>query len=201
MSGRWNGSKSEGANMEKYQTIKVSSIMNFEYYSIEPSATIDEAVKIMSEKDTSLLVVAMKGKFPVGMLTERDILIRVLGEGKKPSETLVEEIMTTPVSTCEPNTPITDAMRLMAKKRIRQLLVVKKGIIIGVFRARDTLNIAPDLIDLLAELVLIRDTEYPLIREGISGYCDGCGAYSDELKQIDAQNLCKYCRDAWEFER
>ncbi|MFX1521712.1 MAG: cyclic nucleotide-binding/CBS domain-containing protein [Promethearchaeota archaeon] len=186
--------------MEKYHTIKVSSIMNFEYYSVEPYATIDEAVKLMSENDTSLLVVAMKGKFPVGMLTERDILIRVLGGGKKPSETLVEEIMTRPVSICKPDTPITDAMRLMAKNRVRQLLVVKNGLIMGIFQARDALNIAPDLIDLLAELVLIRGKEDQLIREGISGHCDKCKAYSDELRMFDGQYLCKYCRDALGFE-
>lgn len=187
--------------MEKYQTINVGSVMNFEYYILEPSAKVEEAVKKMSEKDTSLLVVASKGKYPVGVLTERDILIRVLGGDKKPSETLVEEIMTSPVSTCKPNTPITDAMRLMAKNRIRQLLVVKNGIIKGVFLARDALKIAPHLIDLLAEMVLIRGKEYPVIREGISGYCDKCKAYSDELRLFDDQYLCKYCKEAFDLRK
>ncbi|MHA2227541.1 MAG: CBS domain-containing protein, partial [Candidatus Hodarchaeales archaeon] len=83
------------------------------FTKIDPDVTIDEAVTLMSEKDTTLLVVTTKENFPVGILTERDIVIRVIGGDKKPTETLVEDIMTSPVQTCGPNTSITDAMRLM----------------------------------------------------------------------------------------
>jgi CBS domain-containing protein len=182
--------------VEKYQTLKVGSVMSHVYFTIAPDATIDEAVTLMSENDTSMLVVVTKENFPVGIITERDLIIRVLGVGKKPSETLVEEIMTSPVKTCGPNTSISDAMRQMAQLRIRQLLVVNEGILVGVFLARDALAVAPELIDTLAELVSVRREESPIIGEGTSGYCDECDEYSDDLKQIDGRFYCEYCREA-----
>jgi CBS domain-containing protein len=188
-------------SMEKYQTIKVGSVMSNEFYTIDPGATIEDAVSLLSEKDTNLLVVCTKENFPVGILTERDIVIRVLGAEKKPSETLVEDVMTSPVRTCSPNTSITDAMRQMAKKKLRQLLVVNEGILVGVFLARDALAVAPELIDTLAELVSVRGEESKPIEEGASGYCDECEEYSDDLKLIDSRYYCEYCREALELER
>jgi CBS domain-containing protein len=190
-----------GMSMEKYQTIKVGSVMSNEFYTIDPASTIDEAVTLMSEKDTPLLIVCTKENFPVGIITERDIVIRVLGDGRKPSETSVEDIMSSPVRTCGPNTPITDAMRLMAKKKVRQLLVVNEGILVGVFMARDALTVAPELIDTLAELVTVRGEEQTPIGEGASGYCDECEEYSDDLKLIDGRYYCEFCREAMELDK
>lgn len=187
--------------MEKYQTIKVGSVMSNVFYTIDPGATIEEAVSLLSEKDTNLLVVCTKENFPVGILTERDIVIRVIGGDKKPSETLAEDIMTSPVRTCSPNTSITDAMRQMTKQKISQLLVVNEGILVGVFLARDALAIAPELIDMLAELVSVRGEESKPIEKGASGYCDECEEYSDDLKLIDGRYYCEYCREALELER
>jgi CBS domain-containing protein len=187
--------------VEKYQTIKVGSVMSNVFTKIDPDVTIDEAVTLMSEKDTTLLVVTTKENFPVGILTERDIVIRVIGGDKKPTETLVEDIMTSPVQTCGPNTSITDAMRLMTKKKISQLLVVNEGILVGVFLARDALAVAPELIDTLAELISVRGEESKPIEEGASGYCDECEEYSDDLKLIDGRYYCEYCREALELDR
>ncbi len=187
--------------MEKYHAIKVGSVMSNEFYVIDPGATIDEAVTLLSDKDTTLLVVTTKENFPIGILTERDIVIRVIGGDKKPTETLVEDIMTSPVQTCGPNTSITDAMRQMTKKKIRQLLVVNEGILVGVFLARDALAVAPELIDTLAELVSVRGEESKPTEEGTSGYCDECEEYSDDLQLIDGRYYCEYCREALELDR
>jgi len=186
--------------MEKYQIIKVGAVMNSEYYTIDPSATIHNAVKLMGDKDTHVLVVVNKEKLAVGILTERDIVIRVLSRAKKMSETSIEEIMTSPVRTCGPNTPITDAMRHMAKKKIRQLLVVKNGTLLGVFLARDAFSIAPELIDTLAELTSVRGKEYLSTDEEMSGYCEECEEYSNLLKIIEGRILCEYCREPIEFQ-
>lgn len=187
--------------VEKYQTIKVGSVMSTDFSTVDPNSTIDEAVKIMNEKDTPMLVVCTKENFPVGIITERDIVIRVMGGGKKPSETLVEEIMTSPVRTCCPNTSISDAMRQMAKKKIRQLLVVNEGILVGALLARDVLAVAPELIDMLSELVSVRSDESKPIEEGASGYCDECEEYSDDLKLIDGRYYCEFCREAMELDK
>jgi predicted transcriptional regulator len=153
----------------------------------------------MNKNDTSLLVVVNKEKLPVGILTERDIVIRALGKAKKMSETLVEEIMTSPVRTCGLNTPITDAMRQMARKKIRHLVVVKNGILMGLFNARDALNIATELIDILAELASVGNGEHLSIEEGLSGYCDECEEYSDMLKLDNGKYICEYCREISEL--
>jgi CBS domain-containing protein len=182
--------------MEKYKTIKVGSVMSYEFHTIAPTSTIDDAVMLMSDKDTSLLVVVNKENFPVGILTERDIVVRVLGHGKKPSKTSVEEIMTSPIRTCDYYMPISGAMKQMAKTKVRQLLVVKNGILVGVFLARDAFNVAPDLIEVLGELVSIRDGKYIQSEEVESGYCEDCEDYFDVLKLIDGRYLCEYCKES-----
>jgi CBS domain-containing protein len=179
--------------MKMYPGIKVGSVMSSEYFTIDHSSTMQRAIMIMNQKDTPLLVVVNKEKLPVGILTERDIVIRVLGKAKKMNETLVEEIMTSPVRTCGLNTPITDAMRQMVRKKIRQLVVVKNGILMGLFNARDALNIATEIIDILAELVSAGNGDYLSIDEGLSGYCDECAEYSDVLKLVNGRYICEYC--------
>jgi len=184
-----------------FHNIKVGSAIRTNYYKIDPSSTIDKAITLMSTKNTSFLIVCTKQNFPVGILTERDIVIRVLSKFKEASKTLVEDVMSSPVRTCGFNTPITVAMRQMAKEKIRQLVVVKNSSLMGVFVADDAFNIAPELIDTLTELVSVNGEEYHTIEDGMLGYCEECEAYSNELKLIDGKYICDYCREIWELQK
>ena len=95
-----------------------------------------EASKIMVEKEIGCAIVLDKNK-PVGIVTEKDLVVKVMAKDKEPSKVMVSEIMTKPVITIEPDASIEDAVKIMAENGIRRLPVVHKGIIYGLFTARE----------------------------------------------------------------
>jgi CBS domain-containing protein len=87
-----------------------------------PDTSVLEAVNQMNEYKIGALVVVDGGKV-VGMFTERDVLRRLVGEQRLPSETRVGQIMTTTVVRCTPETDLDEVSALMATRRIRHLPV------------------------------------------------------------------------------
>jgi len=92
-------------------------------YSIGRSATVLEAAVMMNEHKIGALVV-INGKAAEGIITERDVLRRVVAVRKDPGEVLVEEAMTTEMVYCEPDTALEEARSVMKNRRIRHLPVL-----------------------------------------------------------------------------
>jgi CBS domain-containing protein len=92
-------------------------------FSISPDATVLQAAHLMHEHRIGSLVV-LDGEQLVGMFTERDVLRRVVREERRPASTRVEEVMTTEVACCMPQTPIGEARAAMKNRHIRHLPVV-----------------------------------------------------------------------------
>ena len=107
-----------------------------EIFSIPPDACVDDAVKIMDEKNVGALLV-MKGNKLVGMLSERDYARKVMLRGKKSSETPVSDIMSTNLTVTNPNEGVEECLRAMTDKRFRHLPVVDNGKVIGVVSIGD----------------------------------------------------------------
>ena len=117
-------------------TYKVKDFMTREVIVISPEATVLEAAKLMVEKDVGSLVV--KGeKGELGIITERDILRRVVAQEKDPRKVKVKDIMSTPIITCTPETTIDEAAALMATSRIRRLPVIDNDKVVGIITAYD----------------------------------------------------------------
>ena len=91
-------------------------------FSVSPTATVYDAMKIMSDKDIGALLV-MDGANFEGIVTERDYARKVILQGRLSKDTLVREIMSEPLITITPDTSVDEAMRLMTTNRIRHLPV------------------------------------------------------------------------------
>ena len=91
--------------------------------SIGPVATVFEAALAMNEKRIGSLLVLDQGRL-VGIITERDILQRVVAQRRDAAETLVEEVMTTEVACCQSDTSLDEARGVMKNRRIRHLPVL-----------------------------------------------------------------------------
>jgi CBS domain-containing protein len=113
----------------------VKDLMTKDVVTIEADKTVVEAAALMSEKDIGDLVV-MDGSTPVGIVTERDLVRRVLAE-RKPVSTKVSKIMTTPLKVIDPDAPIKEAARRMVNKKIRRLPVIKNNKLVGILTAAD----------------------------------------------------------------
>jgi len=95
-------------------------------HTISPQATVLEATRAMNDARVGSIVVSRGGKIE-GILTERDLLTRVLAVEKDPRTTLVREVMTTDVLACMPDTTIDELRVLMHERRIRHVPVKDGG--------------------------------------------------------------------------
>jgi CBS domain-containing protein len=101
-------------------------VKGYNIWSISPSASVYDALRMMSMKDVGALIV-MDGDKMVGILSERDYARKVVLVGKASRDTLVSEIMSSKVFTIHPDQTVEEAMDLMNSKRIRHVPVVEDG--------------------------------------------------------------------------
>ena len=109
--------------------------MTKDVLTIEANKTVMEAATLMSQNDVGDLVVMESGA-PVGIVTERDFVRRVIALGK-PTNTKVSEIMSTPLKVIDPEAPIKEAARRMVSKGIRRLAVIKDNKLVGIITVTD----------------------------------------------------------------
>jgi CBS domain-containing protein len=105
-------------------------------HSIEPTATVLEAVRRMNDQGIGALLVT-RGGAPVGIFTERDILRRVIARGLDPSTTPLGEVMTREMFVVSPTVTVGEAMAIITAKRIRHLPVVENGKLVGLVSSGD----------------------------------------------------------------
>jgi CBS domain-containing protein len=110
--------------------MKVADLMTRHVEFIEPDATAQDAASLMGELDVSALPIGSPEDLN-GIITDRDLLYRVVAEGKDPRRTRVLDVATKLVFTCRPDDALTTAMDLMASHNIRRLPVQAEDRIIG----------------------------------------------------------------------
>ncbi len=110
-----------------------------EIWSIEPDATVYDAIHLLAEKGIGALLV-MEGDELIGVISERDYARQIILKDKSSRKTLVRDIMTSKVITSEPNQEIADCMSMMTEKRIRHLPVVEGGRVVGVVSIGDVIK-------------------------------------------------------------
>jgi CBS domain-containing protein len=105
--------------------------------SIDADKPVAYAAKMMRDEDVGLAPI-VEGDKLVGTLTDRDIAIRVVAEGKDPNQTTVREVASTNIVTIDPQQDLDEALRLMAKHQVRRLPVVEEdGRLVGVVAQAD----------------------------------------------------------------
>ncbi|WP_101477136.1 CBS domain-containing protein [Candidatus Nitrosotalea bavarica] len=115
----------------------VKEIMAEFVQTIHANSSVLEATQIMTKLGIGSLVVTQGGQ-PVGVLTERDIVTKVASQDLKPSQVLVEKIMSHPIISVEPEMIIVEAATLMSAYNIRRLVVVgKDDKLVGIVTATD----------------------------------------------------------------
>ena len=109
----------------------VVEIMNTDVVSIQRQATVTEAAKAMASDKISCIVV-VEDDGVVGVFTEKDLLKKVVALQKDPTQTRIEEVMSSPVTTIPPDYSVFSAAKTMEKKRIRRLVVVEDKKLCGI---------------------------------------------------------------------
>lgn len=116
--------------------LKVKDIMTDELAVISPDATVIEAAQLMQKHDVGAVPVC-EGTNIVGLVTDRDIVVRNIAHGKDPNHTPVRDVMTTEVKSISPETNISQAAEIMATQQIRRLPVIEDDRLVGMLSLGD----------------------------------------------------------------
>ena len=117
----------------------VQNIMSKPVITIDANSTVHNVALLMSTENVGAIVVTSNNK-PIGIITERDIVKRVVAKGLDPSKTHLDSVMTKPLASARSSMPIVDAIRMMQKRKIRRLVVMDKEKMIGIVTQRDLLR-------------------------------------------------------------
>lgn len=135
-----------------FMVLRIENVMVGDVITIEAQATVREAVELMNKNEIGCLIVVDKEGKPVGILTERDLLKRVLAKRKDPVRTKVKDVMSKPLITGTPHMDLEAAARLMFEKKIKKLPVVENGHLVGLVTLTDMVRFQPEIIKLLKKL-------------------------------------------------
>ena len=112
--------------------------------SIDTDKSVAYAAKMMRDEDVGIAPI-VEGERLVGVLTDRDIAVRVVAEGRDPEQTKVTEVASRDVVTLDPQQDLDEALRLMARHQVRRLPVVEEdGRLVGVVAQADVAKQADD---------------------------------------------------------
>ena len=132
-------------------SLKVEDVMVKDVITISYRASVKRAAQVMNKHEIGCLIV-VKGRKAVGIVTERDMLKRVVAKAANPQKTKVEEIMSRPLIVVEPDMDLEDAVKLMFEMKIKKLPVVEKGKLVGLISITDIARFHPHIMDIIKKL-------------------------------------------------
>lgn len=172
----------------------VKDIMVKPVLAIDINKNAKTAGEMMRKSRRDALIVT-KNRRPVGIITDSDMIKKIVAKNIKPSSVKVKRLMSRPLVTIKPEENVVDAVRKMKKSNIKRLPVVSEGKLVALISLSDIARTSPDMADLLEYKLKMKEIE-PVIKERTtSGICDSCGSYSEQLANADGQWLCEDCRE------
>ncbi len=116
--------------------MKVKDIMTTNVTYVEPNASILDTAKLMQQHNVGSIPVCDKGSV-VGMVTDRDIVVRNIAIGKNPQQTPVSDIMTTGITSVSPDMEMSQVTKMMSDSQIRRVPVVDHNNLVGIVALGD----------------------------------------------------------------
>lgn len=132
--------------------LTVGDIMTRDVKVVGPDTCVNEVVSAMIKFEIGSIIVVTDDK-PVGVISEHDILRRVVEPCLPPETTTARQIMTSPVMTISESASLDDVVKLMAEKRVRKIPVVKKDKLVGIVTYTDIVSKVLRMVSILGELI------------------------------------------------
>jgi CBS domain-containing protein len=110
----------------EHEPLEARDVMNRSPRTVEPDSILREVAHIMADEDTGIVPVVDENRRLLGLLTDRDMVLRTVDEERSWANIRVEEVMTEDVQAVTPEEPVHDILRLMGRKQIRRLPVVDR---------------------------------------------------------------------------
>ena len=140
---------------ENKATLKTGNVMIKKVITVDEKASVKEAANVMNQFEIGSVITTRKGK-PVGIITERDLLKRIVAEGRNAKKTSVKQIMTSPLVVISPDTDLEEAASLMFQKKIKKLPVTEQNRLVGLVSLTDIARVQP----MIRFLQKLSETQY-----------------------------------------
>jgi CBS domain-containing protein len=148
---------SEKKKQESGATLDVEDVMVKEVMTISENASVKEAAEVMNKFEIGCLIAIRNGK-AMGILTERDLLKRVVAESKDVMKTKVKDVMSSPLVVVEPSMDLEEAVKLMFQMKIKKLPVVDEKRLVGLVTLTDIARFQPQMMRILRQLAMRQAT-------------------------------------------
>lgn len=182
----------------------VKDVMSSPALTLDENAPANKVAGLMAKHEYGCILVTTKQAKPMGIITERDLVVRVLAKNAKPDTVRAKSVMTSPLMTIESDATINEAAKLMSKLNIRRLGVMYKGQLVGIISSKDVLAVMPELLETIQEKAMLEGEtmaeEAQKESAPLTGYCDHCGVWSDSLTEVNGEFLCEDCKVELESE-
>ena len=169
-------------NVAALLAMPVGEVMRSDVAILESGSTVEDALAAMQEKNARSILVSNKGEV-VGIVSKTDVLFKVTSQGRNPSKVKLREIMTSPVTAVNPQTTIKEALGLMDKSKLRQLMVHAFAAPLGMLY-REDISERVERISLNAEATAISGTPACIIDTKTISYT---------MNPSKANFQCPYC--------
>lgn len=182
--------------MEMDTKVTVHDAMTSNVLTVDPGTSVADAAHLMTKFKIGSLIVKSNSE-PEGLITESDIISKVVSKDLKASDITVGTVMTRNLISISPGSELNEAARVMAKNNIRRLPVVNEGTLVGILTSSDVLMVSPELTEILVEDARMQNQNERYV-EGpypVPGVCEGCGNFMDDLVEVDGKFLCEDCME------
>jgi len=176
--------------------LTVKDLMTTKVIALPMDKSVADVAVVMAHHDISAMLLTAEDTF-VGILTDRDIMKKVIAQGLNPQTVRAGEVMSAPLISIREQASVQDAAEKMRENKIRRLVVTNQGNVVGIISESDIMRVEPELHFLIRERSRLgigkgRPSEPRGV--GLEGYCEECDNYSDDLKKGNGQWLCEECR-------
>ncbi len=180
---------------EKYD-LPIKEIMSKQVITVLPSTSADVCAKLMIENKIGSLVVVDDSEKILGIITKENLIKYVIAQNAPAEKVKAFEMMTTPVITALQSLKLVEAVQKMFKEGIRHLAITDaENRLIGMCTDTDVFKVIPQIMFLEQEYLKFVNREETTTKkvEEVSGYCDSCEEFSEELIQNDDLYICPNC--------
>ncbi|MGB9717179.1 MAG: cyclic nucleotide-binding/CBS domain-containing protein [Thermoproteota archaeon] len=174
------------------KALTVDEVMSYPVISISPDESVHEAVLQMVYHDISSLIVVDRDGKDVGIVTERDVIEKVVAKSKDPRLVKVREVMSNPLKKISSESSIVEALDKMRRSKIKKLGVERGGKLVGIVSERDLVYAIPAIYELI-EKTAVERSRGVIRKEFYEGFCEECGMWSDTLSIVEGRLLCEDC--------
>jgi len=160
--------------------------------TVNPDFTVADAARVMKNNRIGSVIIVENGR-PVSILTADDITALV-ADNKSPKRTKLGNLPKKKLITAAPEDDLLKVTRMMIKKGIKRVPVLKEGKLVGIVTDKEILLSAPEMLKVLSERLKAHVSATAQPEQVISGLCERCENYSDDLRNVGGRWLCEDCR-------